>query len=268
MRSPIFRKEYLGIQIGPSGDCNFRMKAPNPHCLVRNYDPDSFGTFYSATVIDYLVNARTSFDQFRSQFENAPHGTVHVLVGGDGGDMSMMHSPNDPLFWLHHAFIDKVWADRQKIADFRFQYDGRKGFLRSSRVADELKPFGVTVESVMATADLCYRYQPYSRRMTSSGLEVLPPQEVDSPIVPPKPLPAHWLEMHEMDKDEIAKEEKAFQDLVADKPQPNGDQDEGSMPQDPSQPATAPNTANRIATLNYSALFGVVAAAIINNLFL
>lgn len=22
-----------------------------------------------------------------------------------------MTSPNDPVFWLHHAFLDKIWAD-------------------------------------------------------------------------------------------------------------------------------------------------------------
>ncbi len=23
-------------------------------------------------------------------------------------------SPNDPVFWLHHAFIDKLWAEWQR----------------------------------------------------------------------------------------------------------------------------------------------------------
>ena len=24
-------------------------------------------------------------------------------------------APNDPIFWLHQAFVDKVWADWQRI---------------------------------------------------------------------------------------------------------------------------------------------------------
>lgn len=35
------------------------------------------------------------------------HGSVHVWVGGH---MLYIGSPNDPVFFLHHAFIDKLWA--------------------------------------------------------------------------------------------------------------------------------------------------------------
>ncbi|MGW1765416.1 tyrosinase MelC2 [Streptomyces sp. NPDC002073] len=40
------------------------------------------------------------------------HNRVHVWVGGQ---MATGVSPNDPVFWLHHAFIDKLWADWQKL---------------------------------------------------------------------------------------------------------------------------------------------------------
>jgi hypothetical protein len=39
--------------------------------------------------------------------ESTPHGGVHVFLGGDMGDMI---SPRDPLFWLHHCNIDRLWA--------------------------------------------------------------------------------------------------------------------------------------------------------------
>lgn len=38
------------------------------------------------------------------------HNRVHVWVGGH---MATGASPNDPVFWLHHAFMDKLWADWQ-----------------------------------------------------------------------------------------------------------------------------------------------------------
>jgi tyrosinase len=38
------------------------------------------------------------------------HNLVHLWVGGS---MLPMTSPNDPVFWLHHCFIDKLWADWQ-----------------------------------------------------------------------------------------------------------------------------------------------------------
>jgi tyrosinase len=51
---------------------------------------------------------------FRNQLEgwqgSDPHNRVHNWVGGTmtGGD-----APNDPAFWLHHCYIDKLWADWQ-----------------------------------------------------------------------------------------------------------------------------------------------------------
>jgi hypothetical protein len=42
--------------------------------------------------------------------EAEPHGPVHVQVGGPGG---LMTDPDlaalDPIFWLHHANIDRLW---------------------------------------------------------------------------------------------------------------------------------------------------------------
>ncbi|MCY9786948.1 tyrosinase family protein [Nocardiopsis sp. EMB25] len=35
------------------------------------------------------------------------HGCAHVWVGGH---MLYIGSPNDPVFFLHHAFVDKIWA--------------------------------------------------------------------------------------------------------------------------------------------------------------
>jgi tyrosinase len=40
------------------------------------------------------------------------HNLVHVWVGGS---MLPGSSPNDPVFWLHHCFIDKLWADWQAL---------------------------------------------------------------------------------------------------------------------------------------------------------
>ena len=34
------------------------------------------------------------------------HGGPHVWVGGD---MATFCSPSDPVFWLHHGFIDCLW---------------------------------------------------------------------------------------------------------------------------------------------------------------
>jgi hypothetical protein len=45
------------------------------------------------------------------ELEAQPHGQVHVWVGGPGG---LMTDPNtaalDPIFWLHHSNIDRLWS--------------------------------------------------------------------------------------------------------------------------------------------------------------
>lgn len=35
-----------------------------------------------------------------------PHNKVHSLIGGE---MASMTSPRDPIFWLHHSNIDRLW---------------------------------------------------------------------------------------------------------------------------------------------------------------
>src|SRR5215813_14044358 len=42
-----------------------------------------------------------------TELEGRPHGGVHVFVGGDMGDMI---SPRDPIFFLHHCNVDRLWA--------------------------------------------------------------------------------------------------------------------------------------------------------------
>ena len=39
--------------------------------------------------------------------EATPHNTVHNTIAGD---MATMLSPRDPIFFLHHANIDRIWA--------------------------------------------------------------------------------------------------------------------------------------------------------------
>ncbi|MCL9759802.1 tyrosinase family protein [Frankia sp. AiPa1] len=53
--------------------------------------------------------------------ESQPHNMVHVLVGGDDGSLpGAMSVPDsaglDPIFWLHHANIDRLWESWNRSA--------------------------------------------------------------------------------------------------------------------------------------------------------
>ena len=95
--------------------------------------------------------------------EGAPHGLAHFMIGGKNGDFSGMMSPNDPFFWLHHAYLDKVWNDWQNYSKERYkQYNGiHRGHQVSS--FDRMSPWKIPVHATFNIADLCYQYQPFSR---------------------------------------------------------------------------------------------------------
>ena len=84
--------------------------------------------FLGAPVTCLAFSSRGFFDDL----ERDPHGTLHVWTGGQGlgnpsrGTMSGMSSPNDPIFFLHHCQVDRIWAlwqDRGFMNDYPAQHD-------------------------------------------------------------------------------------------------------------------------------------------------
>jgi Common central domain of tyrosinase len=50
---------------------------------------------------------KSTFFPFNQSLESNPHGTVHVMVGGQMG--SITTAARDPLFWAHHTNVDRMW---------------------------------------------------------------------------------------------------------------------------------------------------------------
>ncbi|HEX7997868.1 MAG TPA: tyrosinase family protein [Pyrinomonadaceae bacterium] len=89
------------------------------------------------------------------------HNRVHLWVGGS---MEPMTSPNDPVFFLHHCFIDKVWADwqalqQQKNPDAAPHYAPEKGGPKGHNLDDILKPWGRKIRLVLDIGKLGYSYE-------------------------------------------------------------------------------------------------------------
>uniref|UniRef100_A0A5S6QQ81 Tyrosinase copper-binding domain-containing protein n=1 Tax=Trichuris muris TaxID=70415 RepID=A0A5S6QQ81_TRIMR len=67
------------------------------------------GSLFRPSDIKYILS-RPDFAHLTEcvdPFFETVHGAVHSWIGGQ---MSVIqYSPNDPVFWLHHAFIDKIW---------------------------------------------------------------------------------------------------------------------------------------------------------------
>ena len=65
-------------------------------------------------VRDRSIYDMSPFDQTAGGFRNTVedlHNRVHRWVGGD---MRFSTSPNDPIFYLHHANVDRIWAAWQQ----------------------------------------------------------------------------------------------------------------------------------------------------------
>jgi tyrosinase len=62
--------------------------------------------------------------------EREPHGTVHVEVGGQEEPLGWMSrfetAARDPIFWLHHANIDRLWEAWLALGDGRTNPSGRR----------------------------------------------------------------------------------------------------------------------------------------------
>jgi hypothetical protein len=57
------------------------------------------------------------FPGFSGSLEGNPHGTVHGEIGGDMG--SVPTAGRDPVFWVHHCNIDRLWNVWLKLAGGR-----------------------------------------------------------------------------------------------------------------------------------------------------
>src|SRR6266436_1805304 len=72
----------------------------------------------SDSLVD-LFSSPTTHDEQRQHvsagtLEFTPHNGVHGTISGD---MNTYLSPLDPIFWLHHANVDRIWASWAKVHD-------------------------------------------------------------------------------------------------------------------------------------------------------
>lgn len=88
---------------------------------------------------------RASPNSFRNQLEgwNGPnlHNRVHMWVGGD---MTQMFSPNDPVFFLHHANVDRIWTYWQTLHPNAYEPRSGSITLQGHRFNDAMFPLGDT----------------------------------------------------------------------------------------------------------------------------
>ena len=94
-------------------DCGDFARHPGPEELWGKISIEK--SFYK----EIKWNGRIYPGGFAGLIENRGHSGVHMFHGQWGqAPMASMRSPDDPLFYLHHAFIDYHWALWQDCNDY------------------------------------------------------------------------------------------------------------------------------------------------------
>jgi tyrosinase len=137
----------------------------NPDKSFRNYI-EGWRWVTRMTCEDGLMGVKT-----RKGAPHAMHNGVHLWVGGiwDSpgkkppytGTMTLNTSLNDPVFWLHHANIDRIWAQWEAIHGF--QYQPVSGSRRGQNLNDTMWPYrnvgnNTTIHDTLDITHLGYTY--------------------------------------------------------------------------------------------------------------
>lgn len=111
---------------------------------------DSFDTFFGAP------RERAGPRHVSGSAEWGGHNLMHGFVGGDMNNLQ--RAPNDPIFWLHHANIDRAWtlwrrrnpddaypqAWRDEVLSGQIDADGRPAPPMTAGATTETLAFGYT----------------------------------------------------------------------------------------------------------------------------
>ncbi|RJL35897.1 tyrosinase family protein [Bailinhaonella thermotolerans] len=170
LTGPPFTDDFMGgngrdgsgpVTTGPfAGEANWRINV-SPSTAKSLYRAiGRSGSLPTAADVQTILDVGTydvapwtsaSNDGMRNRLEGglspSPHGRVHVWVGGH---MAQTDSPNDPLFFLHHCNIDRIWSrwqNRWGYGAARYQPGG--GTANVVDVDEALAPFTATVADVV-----------------------------------------------------------------------------------------------------------------------
>ncbi|KAI8821062.1 uncharacterized protein EV422DRAFT_578414 [Fimicolochytrium jonesii] len=156
----VWSVEYFGGSGDPdNGYCvttghfaNENAAYPDMHCLQRRFaageeasqvDGDMEASQYSPVELQWILQQPT-YDTFRRELENHPHNNIHGAIGGDMP--GLITSVNDPIFWLHHANLDRWWyLWQQRNPELANTFSGNRQ--RDAQDANDATPDDVMIYS-------------------------------------------------------------------------------------------------------------------------
>ncbi|TFK24177.1 Di-copper centre-containing protein [Coprinopsis marcescibilis] len=139
------------------------------HCIVRGID-ESWRRGVVSTNVNNIITTSTSYERFRLAIDDFMRGHIHGSGHGIvGGEMLNIYSAGaGPLFYLHHANLDRIWWKWQQANPSQRMYEISGPSTQQGRdtiTLDFVIDFpalgpNITVREVMdaATAPSCFRY--------------------------------------------------------------------------------------------------------------
>ena len=124
-------------------------------------DDDRFSRLVTDQYIDN-IRKMTDYNTFRVMLEGSPHGAVHLIIGAAvNGHMRSGLSPLDPVFWLHHCNVDRIWAEWQAAGNptapnptvysgHFYDHTGRSVTVEANQSHDHHFAMGFTYDSITA----------------------------------------------------------------------------------------------------------------------
>lgn len=96
----------------------------NDDKLQRGVEPETGSLLYGDDIRRKFIETPKSFKNFTTPYDMSDfemcHSLVHVFLGGHMTKLSC--APNDPIFWLHHSFIDYLFDDLLQTPGFDKTY--------------------------------------------------------------------------------------------------------------------------------------------------
>jgi tyrosinase len=83
---------------------------PNRRAPVNAGQPIYTGAGLASDLSPAGSLALSNYLAFNQSLDQNLHGTVHVFVGNNQGMGQIPWAANDPVFWMHHCNIDRLWV--------------------------------------------------------------------------------------------------------------------------------------------------------------
>ncbi|CZR69038.1 related to monophenol monooxygenase (tyrosinase) [Phialocephala subalpina] len=143
------------------------------HCVKRKFEDSvedgmMHGKQWGKEVVKDIVEGSKTYGEFRERLESGPHKHLHL---GIGGEMFGIGSTNDPLFFVHHTQVDRLWWlwQQQNPSERNHEYFGPRIeesdiSTEEASIEDQVLMLGMgqdrSVRDLLTTNTdiLCYKY--------------------------------------------------------------------------------------------------------------